>query len=460
MQNYNKSSKFGRHLNYVKNRKFDFISKEFIDSVLNELNLQYRQRIFTPYVTIIMFLFQIFNEDGSCIFAVTCLISSQISKKAKRCALNTGSFCKAKARLPLEFFQSLARKMGKELETTHGNEWQWKHGNVKIVDGTGFSMPETKSNLSIFPKQNGGHLKVGFPVGRIVAVFSLATGGLVDLTIAPWKGKKTGELSLLQKLWSCFSKGDTFLADSMYSNFWTIAQARSKGIHIVAELKRSSYYRLKKRKNDQYIWLEKAKHKSLVITQQESEKLPNKIKVRIIKIRCAPKGFRPKVKYILTTHLDNQSILGSEIAELYQRRWQIEVNLRHLKTTLGMDILKGKSPNMVEKEIWTHVLAYNIIRIQMAKAGVLSEVGPDLISFHLTQQIISIKYMIYFFSDLEKSNLNRISFLTTELLVNNRPNRFEPRAIKRRQKSFALLSEPRKDAKRKLHKKLKGKSPC
>jgi len=459
--NDSKLSNFKRQYNSCSKAPLQsLLKRDLVFELIKELDLSFRARIFTPYTTIILFLSQVFNEDGTCIFAIACFISSQITKHTKQCALNTGSFCKAKARLPIALVESLARRIGQTTEKSYGSRWMWKHGRVKVVDGTGVSMPETPANLAVFPRHSGRTAQVGFPVGRVVAVFSLSTGTLIDLAIAGWKGKGTGETSLLHKLWHCFAPGETILGDGLYASFWIVAYAQSRGNHIVAELPHRSHWRVKQRKEDQCITIRKPDKKADCLTQDEFDALPSQINVRIVKVRCAPKGFRVKTKFVLTTHLSSGGVNISDIADLYKRRWEVETNLRSLKTILGMDVLKGKSPDMVKKEIWVHMLAYNLIRAAMAEIGRSAKRLPTSLSFQLTQQLIAITYMMQLFGVTTRNAAGEILKLGSSIEVGNRPDRYEPRAVKRRKKNFTFLTEPRTNAKYRLYKKFKGKAAC
>ena len=239
----------------------------------------------------------------------------------------------------------------------------WKHDVVKVNYGKSLTVADTPKNLEKFSRQisrNKKHPDSGFPQGRFLGVFCLATGGLIDLKVSNWKGKGNGELSSLRQLWSAFRPGETILADALFSNFFVIEKALSLGVHLVTEFPKGRARQLRLRKIEQTVPIKKG-HKPSWMGKEVFGKLPRKVTVRMIKVTIAPKGFRSKAKWILITHL--AEIAAEEIRELYRSRWQVEPNYRSIKTMLGFGHIPTKSPEMVEKHIWVHMTAYNIVRI-------------------------------------------------------------------------------------------------
>lgn len=437
---------FESHRKNSENSSEELIGGDEVASTIDALGIKFRQRVFDPAVTLFGFLSQVFNSDKSSLAAVAGIIAARLAKSLPACCLNTGSYSKAKARLPLELLTMLTQKMA------IADQLIEKWGRVFVVDGTGFSMPDTKANRVDFPLRRSA--KSGFPLGRMAAIFSLASGSLVDLAVGPYQGKGTGELTLMQKFWSGLVKGDVLLGDALFSNFATLVRAAAKGVDVVAEMRSKSTWRLNKKQIDQIIEIEKPRKKPLYITAEEFASWPEKIKVRVVKLMCAPKGFRAKIKYIMTTRLDAREITPQDIMNLYKQRWQVEINLRSIKTTLGMDVLRGLTPDMVIKEIWVHMLAYNLIRKKIFDAAKVKKVPATALSFQATRQLMHIARVG---ASLASSAAEAINALIDELImtqiVGKRPDRYEPRALKRRKKNFKLLSEPRQKARIKLHKK-------
>ena len=376
------------------------------------------------------------------------LIASRISRGLASICFNTGSLCKAKQRLPLELISTLTKKAA----IVHPNSW--KLGRVFVIDGSGVSMPDTPANRLAFPAHTAK--TAGFPLARLAAIFSLESGSLVDTAVAPMRGKGTGETSLMNKLWDNLQAGDTLLGDALFSGYPTIYRTQLRGIHLVSELPKRSHSRLNRKLDDQIINLPKPIKAPLGVTKQEFASWPDLVTVRVVKLTCAPAGFRVKTKYILTTILDLKLIGKEDLFELYRKRWQAEINLRSIKTTLGMDILRGLTPEMVIKEMWVHWLAYNMIRAAICNAATIKKVLPSCLSFRGAQQILAnVRSACSVGLKMKPELWEEILKLIGTQTIGNRPGRFEPRAIKRRKKNFALLNRPRHLARKRLHKKHK-----
>ncbi len=439
---------------YINDNLLNLFSKDIAKSV-KDLGLKFRKRIFTPVVTLHAFLSQVLTDDSSCRRAVMEVSAILLLRRKKACSINTGSFCKAKSRLPLELIAQLTRS----LSASSANITAWTHGHVRVVDGTTVSMADTPSNRLQFPFHT--KYSTGFPMARLLGLFCLSTGSLIDLVLAPMKGKGTGELSLLNQLWGWFNKGDTLLGDCLFSSFAVLARAKAHGCHVVAEFRNSSAWRLRSKLRDQIIRIPKPALKPVYISAEEFASWPPYIDVRIVKLQSAPKGFRVTTKYILTTHLDSNTVTPEQILGLYKQRWQVELNFRSIKTVLGMDMLVSKTPAMVIKETWIYMLAYNLIRSHMVKASQVKKIPPTSLSFRATQQLVNLFRLISICHPTCAQTLwNELDDHIATQQIGKRPDRFEPRAIKRRRKNYASLHQDRKSAKTKLHKKSRGKIKC
>ena len=429
----------------------------FVRDAIAKAQLDFRVRVFSPVVTIYGMLIQVFCDDKSARHAVALVKSMFAIRQAKTCSSKAASYIKAKMRLPLIFFRALFDDVSALLEGSCPSAYRWKHGPVKIVDGTGFSMPDTKANLTRYPRYSRPPMRdTGFPVGRLLTVFSMTSGGIVDAVIGPCKGKGSGELSLLQQVWQSWKKGETLLGDSLFASYWVVAKAASRGIHVVAEFPRRQRAAIFKKKSaDFFLTLYKPAQKSPCLSEAEYASLPSQITVRIVRLRCAPKGFRPTTKLILTTHLDCGIVTPDDILGLYKRRWQVEVNLRSIKIAMGMDILRSKSPEAIEREIWAYIIGYNIARLAMLRAAKLTKRLPEEISFRSAQQAVGILLVGAALGCHSPVIAQSLLQMVADSIVGQNPDRFEPRAIKRRKKNFAFLSEPRELSRRKLCKKHK-----
>ena len=297
---------------------------------------------------------------------------------------------------------------------------------------------------------------MGFPLARIVVVFCLACGTVLDAAMGRYQGKKSGENALMRSLEDCFAKGDVFLADRYYSGYWDVALLTQKGVDVVLRQHqlRKSDFRTGKRLGieDHLVTWHKPKQKPYWLSQRDYDALPSQLYLRESRVRIRVPGVRTKVLEVITTFTDPMEVTKKELANLYQARWHVELDLRCLKTAMNMDVLRCKSPEMVQKEFWTHLLAYNLIRTVMAQAAKEHELLPRQISFTATMQAL-----LAFAPWLDRVSGQEL-YLGLELLwgfiathqVMDRPGRYEPRKVKRRAKPHPLLNMSRDQARREL----------
>jgi hypothetical protein len=205
-----------------------------VDSMSDELNrINFRDRFFTPDITLWAFLSQVLNEDQSQQAAVARVIAFCISERKEIPSANTAAYSKARSRLPEEFISNLARKSGNELEEAAPSEWHWKNKSVKLMDGSSLSMPDTAENQELYPQPRTQKKGAGFPLARIVTVTSHSTGAILDFAIGPWSGKGSGEHGLLRKIMHVFKKGDVALGDCYYASFFLLGMLMKRGVDVV-----------------------------------------------------------------------------------------------------------------------------------------------------------------------------------------------------------------------------------
>jgi len=434
----------------------DYLPTSLIHDAARRVGCFFRERIFTPAVTLWTFLSQVLDVDHSCRQAVARLLAYRTGRGLRPCSPDTGAYCKARGRLPEELLRELARQTGYELQAKAPPAWLWKGRSVKIADGTGLSMPDTDKNQKAYPKSKKLPPGVGFPLMRLVVVFSLAVGTVLEAALGPFHGKGHGELSLWRTLADQFEPGDILLADRLFSTFWTLAHALQTGVDVVMRLhagRTPVWFRGRGHpKDNRRIWWHKPPRPDWM-TPQEYERIPQKLRLRAVRVDVRRVGFRTRRYVLVTTLTDAAAFTGADLAELYRRRWQAELYLRSIKQTLQMDILRGKSPEMVRKEVWAHLLVYNLVRTMMAQAAAQAQVRPDEVSFAGALQTINA-----FLPEMRALQTPEDAQVLWEVLlwavgehrVGNRPDRNEPRAVKRRAKHYPRLLEPRKDARRKL----------
>lgn len=280
----------------------------------------------------------------------------------------------------------------------------------------------------------------------MVGIFSLATGALFDLAIAPWSGKGTGEHALLRQLMSAFEADDIVLGDEYYASFFLIAQLMQMKVDVVFPLHgaRNSDFRRGKRlgKKDHLVqWKKPAK--PTWMDKENYDNFPSAIAVRETSVTSTKPGFRAKSRIMVTTFIDPRKVTPQDFGELYHYRWFVELNLRSVKETMRMDILRGKSPEMVRKEIWAHILAYNLIRKMMAQAGLLYQRNPREMSFKLALQMLSAFRQAGILSEKNLDQYCRFLKGIARKKTGGQPGRSEPRMVKRRPKAFPRLQKPR-----------------
>jgi hypothetical protein len=439
----------------------DVLSDKLVIQALTAAGVVWNDSIYQPLVTLWVFLGQVISSDHSCRAAVARLIAHRLSQGQSSCSAETGAYCQARKRLPEKFFSDVARQTGQTLDTNARSHWLWQGRRVYTYDGSTVTMPDTPENQGDYPQNVAQKPGLGFPIARIAAVFSLSCGAIIDFGICRYAGKGQSELGMLRTLMNIFQSGDVLLADRYMCAWRELFMLKRRGVDCVCRLNvnRKADFRKGKRlsKGDHLVrWPKPAFIRSL--SWQAQKKLPEFITVRECCVHVGQAGFRSHTIIIVTTLLDAEKFTTEEIAGLYRARWNAELDLRSLKQTLQMDILRCKTPELVRKEIWTHILAYNLIRTLMAQAATKQNIEPRTISFKGALQMLEafqpeIKHVhnaesrMHFYQAL-------LDAVATHR-VGNRPDRVEPRLLKRRRKRDMYLSKPRQEMKREMLKRLK-----
>jgi len=427
----------------------DMLTEASIRDVLNEHCVTFRDRVFNPVTTIWGFLSQVLSEDHSCRDAVSRIIAQRAANGITVCSPNTASFCNARSRIPTSVLSTLATRTAEELQMSVADQWKWNGRSVFIVDGSTVSMPDTVENQAVYPQPPNQKPGLGFPLARITVLLSLATGACHDLSIAAYSGKGTGETNLFRKMYDTLKPGDVVLADALFDDYFLAWELCKRNIDIVA---RAQYKRVASRTaqsrpdGDIIVW--ERPNKPHGMTGEQYRRYPKNLIMRQVTVDARDKNNRVKQFKVVTTILD-QSIDGKQIGDLYDRRWDGEVDIRSIKSTMQMDILRCKTPDMVHKEIWTHLLAYNLLRTVMAVAANENDTEPRKVSFKGAKQALTA-----FAPKIEAARPEDRAPLINAMLttiayhrVGDRPGRWEPRARKRRPKKAARLTQPRHVAK-------------
>jgi hypothetical protein len=427
---------------------------DLVDRLVREHGLFIRECVYTPLVTLLTFLSQVLSDDHSCRKAVARLLAFLVARGEKPCSAATGPYCKARQRLPEPLLRDAAHQVGRDLDVRVRQEQFLGGRPIKFADGTTVSMPDSKPNQRAYPQHRSQKPGLGFPIARLVALVSFASGALLDVAIGPWTGKGTGEASLFRTLWNRLCPGDVLVADRYYASFWNLALLSAMGVDSVFRqhhLRRTDFRQGRRLgPDDHVVTLVKPKERPDWMDQETYDRLPDAIEVRELRVRIQQRGFRAYDLTLVTTLLDPAEAPNDELAAVYHTRWHCELDLRSIKSAMHMDVLRCKHPTMVRKEIWVHLLAYNLIRTVMADAAERHGIAPRTLSFRGAQQ--TFEEFLLLLADPS----NRLAFYDALLdaiayhRVGNRPGRREPRAVKRRPATHPLLTEPRHLARRRV----------
>ena len=441
----------------------DVLSENAVAQALKALDVVWLDRIYSPLVTLWVFLGQVLSQDHSCRAAVARLIAHRVSRGQRPCSAETGAYCQARKRLPEEFFAEVARKTGQSLDNSAKKEWLWKGRRVLTYDGSTVSMPDTAENQQAYPQPPQQQTGLGFPLARIAAFFSLSCGAVLDLAICSYSGKGHSELGMLRKLWDILRPGDILLADRYMCAWHEIYLLKQRGIDTVTRVhhcRRVDFRRGKRLGKGDHIveWHRPGRIRS--IDWQSLKSLPELLTIRETRVQVQQPGFRSRNMIVVTTLLDAEEVTASDLAELYRARWNAELDLRSLKQTMQMDILRCKTPELVRKEIWTHILAYNLIRTIMAQAAAKHCIEPRTISFKGTIQTLEAFQPLFAIQgDRDGPHRRNLYQQFLEAVathrVADRPDRFEPRLRKRRPKKYDSMLKPRHVIKRKMLKRVR-----
>jgi hypothetical protein len=438
----------------------DVLPEEDIQQAFNEEEAGFAEdedAIYTPPLTLWAFLSQVLfkEEQRSCAAAVARVVVLLIALGKEPPSDDTGAYCRARAKLSEKVIRRLTCQAADGCEHAVPDDWLWHGRHVKLVDGTTVSMPDTEENQEAYPQPATQKEGLGFPVTRMVVLLSLATAMLTDMAMGPSEGKETGELALLRELLDGLDRGDIVLADRYYCSYFMICLLMELGVAFVARLhhRRSADFRKGKHlgKDDHMVvWTRPQRPTWMDLATYQQ--MPKTITVREIKVNVNQPGFRVDSFVVVTTLVDAKKYSKADLAELYRKRWLVELDIRAIKCTLGMDVMRCKTPEMVRREIWTCLLAYNLIRKTMLEAAHRHGRIPRQISFTAALQKIAAGYKTLLLVDeavvAELIEVQLIGLAGQQ--VGNRPDRVEPRAVKRRPKLLALLTKPRDQARAEL----------
>jgi Transposase DDE domain len=429
---------------------------EFIPQALlarSKEKVNSRQRIFSPLVTFWAFLAQVLERGSSCRDALQRTSAwwqvhfpGQGSPSA-----DTSAYCQARARLDQRVLEQIGTQVAEQLERRVSTQQLWLGRRVKIVDGTGLSMPDTAANQLQWPQSSGQKPGCGFPLLKVVGLFCLHSGALLQVV---YDNLHHHEITLARQLWQWLQVGEILLADRGFCSYQDIAQLLGRGVDCVMRLHQGRAkpdFRRGRRlgKNDRLVVWHKPPQRLPHWSKQDYDQLPKTLTLRMVRFESNVPGFRSQQVTLTTTLLDPKRYPAHELAKLYFRRWNVELHFRQIKTMLGMDVLRCLTPAMVLKELAMHRIAYNLIRALMQRAALTYDVDLERLSFkgsldclhHFADAICATHRKPRKQAQLFDTLLRTIA----SDLVPLRPNRCEPRARKRRTKNYQLLTKPRKE---------------
>ena len=423
------------------------LSQDRIAQAFGEAISLWQGWIYTPAVTVWVFLAQCLSPDHSCREAVARLLAWRVARGLRACSAETGGYCTARNAIPEETVHELLRDTGRRVEDESPESWLWHGRKVRLVDGSTITMPDTKANQAAYPQMKAQKPGCGFPIARIVVVFSLAVGTVLEAALAQYRGKQTGENSLFRLLHPVLGEGDVLLADRYFSGWCDLAMLWRRGVDLVIrkhQLRRTDFRTGRRLGKEDHLVTWSRPPRPKWMTAEEYAMLPAELTLREIRIRVVQPGIRTRSLVVVTSLLDAEQYTAEEIALLYRRRWQAELHLRSLKVVLQMDHLRCKTPPRVRNEFYMHLVAYNLIRGVMAAAAQHAGQSPWEISFKAVVQTLAQ------FLPMLQTTVATDTWCETLLaaiaahLVADRPDRFEPRRVKRRPKPYKLLQKPRR----------------
>jgi putative transposase len=413
------------------------------------------ESVFTPPVMLWAWLSQVLEEDKSCRAAVSRVLALRVALGQKPCSEDTGPYCRARAKLPASVLRRLTLATGRNLEAQAAAEWLWHGRHVKLVDGTTLTMADTVANQEVYPQLSSQEPGLGFAILRMVVIMSLATAGLLGMALAPYEGKETGETALLRKLLDELQPSDILVADRYYCTYWLVAMAQARGVHVVFRIHHVRDYDFRRGQRlgpDDHVVSWQRPQRPTWMDAATYATMPETLTVRELRVFISTPGCRTPEIVVATTLTDAATYPKEEVADLYHQRWHVEPDICAIKQRLHMEHLRCKTPFMIEKEIWAHFLGYNLIRKASCQAALLNEVHPRQVSFTATKQTLNAarsQLTLAAVPERVRQGRQLLKEVGKER-VGNRPNRYEPRLVKKRPKPYHHLREPRAQAQARL----------
>jgi len=406
-----------------------------------------RDRAFTPEITVGLFVQQALSERCGCQKIVHEHNTTRKRQGQSQLSSDSSSYCEARLRLPIALLTHLLGLTIRLAGSALSDQWLWHERRAILVDGLVTNAPDTPANQEAFPQTASQEPGLGFPQVRQLVSICLATGVVLDVKIGPVVGKKTGEASLFRQMMPSFERGDIIVADSNFECYRDLAALTKEGVDMVCEknaTRSSPFTGPCTCVEDAIVVLDKPAMNSSRFTPEEYAALPERLRIRIIRLRI---GGRKGEITLVTTLTDQKRYPTEDIAALYKARWNCELDIRSIKSVLGMGELSCRSPEMLRREIIVYYLAYNLIRVSMIDAAKIAKCEPRELSFKNAKNAW-LSYVQHFKQDADAFTWLLSAIATVR--VRDRPDRHEPRAVKRRHAKYPRLKIPRNQAKQAL----------
>jgi putative transposase len=436
----------------------DVLTEEQIRQACEEEQVPFgtgAQHVWSVPLTLWAFLTQAGSESKSCVAAVARVLTLLTTLGQALCSAGTSAYCKARAKLSEGFLRRLVGDVARQLVDAAPPSWRWHGHAVELIDGSTLSMPDTRANQAVYPQSRSQRPGVGFPILRWVARIDWLTGAVLDAAFGPYRGKQTGESALFRTLLDKVRAGSVLVADRYYCSYWMVALALRAGIHVVFrkhQLRHTDFRQGRRLGRDDHVvsWTKPQRPEWMDAATYEA--LPATLTLREVRGRVRTPGYRVRELVVMTDRLDAGSYPIEDILELYHQRWHAEIDLRSLKTQMRMEILRCQTPEMVRKEIWAHLLAYNLVRKVMAQAAALKGWTPRQVSFAGAMQTLNeFRTLLLTVTDsAAEALLRQILEAIGSHRVGQRPNRVEPRKVKRRPKGYSRMLRPRAEERAEL----------
>lgn len=417
-------------------------------------------RTYTTAIVLWAFMGQVLRDgkEASCQSAVARISSYLGLSSQDDVDPDTRDYCRARAKLPEAALHELTTTIANEAERLVEPQHLWKGRHAKLIDGSTFMMPDTPKNQAVYPQNPAQKPGIGFPLPRFVVVLSLATACVIDCAIAKYKGKETGETALLRQILGCFCKGDVAVADRFYGNYWMIALLMQSGVDVCFrkhQKRHTDFRRGRRLGKDDHIVTWQRPNRPPWMSQELYNSMPKSIELREIRFVITKPGRKQDPFIIVTTMTDVQSddaVQYEDLAELFGFRWNAELDIRSIKTHLNLNHLRCKSPEMVRKEFWVTMLAYNAIRATSLGSAWICGTRPREVSFVSCCQFVLAAWDVIDTMPAEARRAYCVSRLGQigKCLVGKRPGRIEPRVRKKRGSNYNLMMQPRQVLQAKL----------